>query len=89
MNFKRITALLIASLTILCTAAGAVDTTAGDNASSDQVLVPKDYVIPQDESVTIRSKYALVYSEYDDRILYRKTTISCSVPPRRRRSWSV
>ena len=72
MNFKRITALLIASLTILCTAAGAVDTTAGDNASSDQVLVPKDYVIPQDESVTIRSKYALVYSEYDDRILYRK-----------------
>ncbi|MBO4868580.1 MAG: D-alanyl-D-alanine carboxypeptidase [Clostridia bacterium] len=76
MKIYKIIAALLSLLLFLCPALHAATTAdpaaETDEPAADDKIIPKDYVIPQDESVTIRSKYALVYSEYDDRFLYRK-----------------
>lgn len=64
--------IILAALLLLPLSAAAAATEARADQPDDDKLIPTGYTIPQDESVTIRSRYALVYSEYDDKYLYSK-----------------
>ena len=74
MQLKKIICIIAALLMLLPLAVSAAETETGveENSAENDKIIPHGYIIPQDENVTIRSKYALVYSEYDDRYLYAK-----------------
>ena len=74
MQLKKLICIIAALLMLLPLAVSAAETETGtaENAAENDKIIPHGYIIPQDENVTIRSKYALVYSEYDDRYLYAK-----------------
>lgn len=71
MKLKKILSVALAAAFLLSFIAAATDTTP-ETESDDDRIIPTGYIIPQDESVTIRSRNALVYSEYDDRYLFAK-----------------
>ena len=73
MKFKRYICVLLIILSVFSVAASAE--TAADTAETTEEndkLIPTDYVIPQDEEMTLRSRYAMLYSEYDKRVLFSK-----------------
>ena len=41
-------------------------------SDDDDKIIPTDYEIPEDENMSVDSRYALLYSEYDKRFLYSR-----------------
>ena len=73
MKFKRYICVLLIILSVFSVAASAeaaADT--AETTEENDKLIPTDYVIPQDEEMTLRSRYAMLYSEYDKRVLFSK-----------------
>ena len=62
----KIAALILAVMTLLPLTAAAAVTTEAD------VIEPTDYKIHNDDDLPIKSENVLLYSEYDDRYLYKK-----------------
>ena len=79
MRFKRMICLLFAVLFLFSFASGSVfaaTTTAGTEAEEtkeeEDKIIPTEYEIPDDDSIAVASRYALLYSEYDKRFLFSK-----------------
>ena len=74
MKIKNIFCAVIAALTLISALSSAVCavTDAAQTTEAEDKLVPKGYELPEDENMSVRSRYALLYSEYDDRYLFSK-----------------
>lgn len=67
---KKFICILLAALCLISFAAPLVS--AAENSDEDDKIIPTDYTIPEDEEMTVDSRYALLYSEYDNRFLFSK-----------------
>ena len=67
---KKLICILLAALCLCSFAAPLIS--AAENSEEDDKIIPTDYTIPEDEKMTVDSRYALLYSEYDKRFLFSK-----------------
>ncbi len=75
MSFKKNICIILCVLFLfpaLCAAAYAEGTEAAETDAVNDKIIPTDYVIPEDENMTVDCRNALLYSEYDDRFLFAK-----------------